>query len=192
MVALAGYYIRHELNVEDDRETYRTRNRLATWRELIDAAVFAQLEAGDVPAGGDQLEGCQLSTGLWPAGPIAGLESMTMRVDEIGADAMRVVLFNEHITIAIPFVLDFRNGKVHTQLEEGGLCRTPQNQPNESDVRAYATFLYHVLENDNAELKIGDLEPIDCEVVIPVNIIPPNPKQVIEERVQRFRQQAAV
>ncbi|MGA3954065.1 methylamine utilization protein MauJ [Ralstonia nicotianae] len=189
MEALARYYIRHGLNIEDDRETYRSRNRLAPWRRLIDAAALAQLEAGDAPAGVDQLEGHQVSVGLWPDGPIVGLEAMTMRVDAVGAGAVRVVLFNERMTIALPFLLDFLHGRVHTQIEDGGLCQTPQNQPNEADARAYATFFFHVLGNDIAELKIDDLEPVDCEVLIPVNIIPPDPKQAIEEQVQRFRQQ---
>jgi len=189
MEALASYYIRHELSIEDDRETYRSRNRLAPWRGLIDAVALAQLEAGDVPVLGDQLDGRQVSVGLWPDGPIAGLDAMTMRIDAVGAGAIRIILFNERMTIALPFVLDFRHGRIHTQLEDGGLCQTPQNQPNEADVRAYFTFFFHVLGNDIAELKIDDFEPVDCEVVIPVNIIPSEPKQAVEKQIQRFRQQ---
>jgi hypothetical protein len=71
------------------------------------------------------------------------------------------------------------------------LCQTPQNQPNEADVRAYATYFSNVLGNGRAELKIADLEPVDCEVVIPMNIIPHDPNQAIEEQVERFRQQGA-
>ncbi len=52
---------------------------------------------------------------------------------------------------------------------------------------SYATFFYHVLGNGIAELVHGDLEPIDCEIVIPVNIIPPNPEDAIKEAVRRFR-----
>lgn len=191
MEALARYYIGHELHIENDHETYTTRNRLAPWRELIEAASLAQLEAGEVPQTVDQLDGRQVSIGLWPDGPIPGLEGMTMRVDAMGAGAVRVVLLNERMTIVLPFVLDFRHGRVHTQLEEGGLCQTPQNQPNEADVRAYATYFFNVLGNGRAELKIADLEPVDCEIVIPINIIPPDPNQAIEEQVERFRQQGA-
>ena len=42
-----------------------------------------------------------------------------------------------------------------------------------------------------AELAIGGLEPVDCEVVIPVNILPQNPDTAIEEAVERFRQSKA-
>ncbi|WP_269621598.1 hypothetical protein [Zhongshania sp. BJYM1] len=62
-----------------------------------------------------------------------------------------------------------------------------ENKPDESDVRAYATFFYKVLGNGIAELIIEDMEPVDCEVVIPVNIIPPNPDEAISEAIERFR-----
>ncbi|WP_028207961.1 methylamine utilization protein MauJ [Paraburkholderia nodosa] len=191
MEALARYYIGNELHIENDSETYAKRNRLAPWRELIDAATLAQLQAGEVPQTVDQLDGHHVSIGLWPDGPIPGLEAMTMRVDAVGAGAIRVVLVNERATIGLPFVLDFRHGRVHTQLEEGGLYQSPQIQPNEADVRAYATYFYNVLGNGRAELVIAGLEPVDCEIVIPVNIIPQDPNQAIEEQVERFRQQGA-
>ncbi|WP_238285787.1 methylamine utilization protein MauJ [Caballeronia novacaledonica] len=189
MEALARYYIGHELHIENDHETYANRNRLAPWRKLIEAASLAQLEAGEVPQTVGPLDGRQVSIGLWPDGPIPGLEAMTMRVDAVGAGAVRVVLLNERMTIALPFILDFRHGRVHTQLEEGGLYQTPQNQADEADVRAYATYFYNVLGNGKAELTIADLEPVDCEIVIPVNIIPQDPNQAIEAQVERFRHQ---
>jgi len=88
------------------------------------------------------------------------------------------------------FFLDYRGGKVHTNLEDGGLVYG-QNSPEEADVVSYTTFFYHVLGNGIAELAHGDLEPIDCEVVIPVNIIPPNPEDAINEAVRRFRTEHA-
>lgn len=189
MEALARYYIGNELQIENDRETYASRNRLAPWRELIEAASLAQLEAGEVPQAVNQLNGRQVSIGLWPDGPIPGLDAMTMCVDAIAAGAVRVVLHNDRMTIVLPFILDFRRGRVHTQLEEGGLYSSWQNQVSEADVRAYATYFYNVLGNGKAELAIADLEPVDCEIVIPVNIIPQNPNQAIEEQIERFRQQ---
>jgi hypothetical protein len=54
-------------------------------------------------------------------------------------------------------------------------------------VRAYATFFYRVITNKVVELICDEVEPVDCEIVIPVNIIPPNPETAIEEAVIRFR-----
>lgn len=190
MEALARHYISRELHIENDRETYANRNRLGPWLGLLRAETLTLLEAGGTSQTLGELEGRQVSIGLWPDGPIPGLEALTMRIDRCEEGAVRVILLNDRKTIALPFVLDFRHGRVHTQLDEGGLCESPENHPNEADVRAYATFFYHVLGNRVAELKLENREPVDCEVVIPVNIIPPNPKQATEEQVELFRQQA--
>lgn len=189
--ALACRYIRHELKIESDRDTYSTRNRLEPWHALLDEATLTQLKGGELPDKVKGLEGLQVSLGLWPEGPIASFETMTMHVDTVGAGAIKVVLINAKSTVCVVFVLDFRHGRIHTQLEDGGLFRTDQTQPDEADVRAYATFFYHVIGNAVAELTIEGFEPVDCEVVIPVNIIPGNPVTAIEEAVARFRQQGA-
>jgi hypothetical protein len=113
---------------------------------------------------------------------------MTMHVDAVGPGVVRVVLFNPRMTICLVFALDFKNGRIHTQLEDGGMCQTDKVQSDETDVRAYATYFHRVIGNAVAELTIGGLEPVDCEVVIPVNIIPQNPDTAVEEAVKRFRQ----
>ncbi len=41
------------------------------------------------------------------------------------------------------------------------------------------------------ELACGDLELIDCEIVISVNIIPPNPEDTIKQAVLKFRREQA-
>jgi len=115
---------------------------------------------------------------------------MTMHVDAFGDGIVKIVLINERKTVVLVFFLDYRNGKVHTNLEDGGLVYG-ENGPEESDVVSYATFFYYVLGNRIAELTHGDLEPIDCEVVIPVNIIPPNPEDAIRESVEKFRNEQA-
>jgi hypothetical protein len=97
---------------------------------------------------------------------------------------------NERKTVLLVFFLDYRSGKAHTNLEDGGLVYG-ENAPEEADVVSYATFFYHVLGNRIAELTYGDLEPIDCEVVIPVNIVPPNPEDAIKDAVRRFRSEQA-
>jgi hypothetical protein len=115
---------------------------------------------------------------------------MTMHVDAVENGVIKLVLINERKTILLVFFLDHRSGRLHTNLEDGGLLYG-NSSPDENDVRAYATFFYRVLGNGVAELTCGDLEPIDCEVVIPVNIIPPNPDEAIAAAVERFRKENA-
>ena len=57
-------------------------------------------------------------------------------------------------------------------------------------MRAYATFFYKVFGNGIAELTCEDIEPIDCEVVIPVNMMMTmSADQAITEMVERFKKE---
>jgi len=191
MEELARIYIRDELKVPDSRSLYRSRNRLAPWNSLFPAATLDVLQSGGTPENTEELQDLRVSVGLWPDGPIQGLEQMTMHVDAVEQGVVKVVLINERKTVLLVFFLDYRSGQAHTNLEDGGLLYG-DNLPEEADVMSYATFFYKVLGNGIAELTCGDMEPIDCEVVIPVNIIPPNPDEAIAEAVQRFRNENAL
>jgi len=189
MGEIARAYICEELKVPDSRSLYRERNRLEPWDSLLSDEILDGLTCGKTPDNCDGLQGQEVSIGLWPDGSIDGLEKMTMHVDAIESGVVKVVLLNKRKTILLVFFLDYKNGKAHTNLEDGGLIYG-ENPPEESDVRAYATFFYNVLANGIAELRLEECEPIDCEVVIPVNIIPRAPKEAIEETVERFRAEA--
>jgi Methylamine utilization protein MauJ len=182
---LARIYIRDELGVPDSRTLYRTRDRLAPWDSLLPAATLEVLRRGDTPIDVSALAGRVVSIGLWPDGPIPGLERMSMHVDAVDKGVVKIVLINERKTILLVFFLDYKGERVHTNLEDGGLLY--ENNPDENDVRAYATFFYKVFGNGIAELTCEDIEPIDCEVVIPVNMMMTvSPEQAIAESVERF------
>jgi hypothetical protein len=187
---LARIYIRDELKVPESHTLYGTRNRLEPWTPLLPATTLQSLREGGTPDDVPSLTGLIVSVGLWPDGPIPGLEKMTMQVDAIQEGVVRIVLVNPRKTVLLVFYLDFRNGRIHTNLEMGGLLNGKPS-PDESDVRAYATFFYHVLANGICELTYGDLEPIDCEVVIPVNIIPEAPEKAIAEMVEKYRNESS-
>lgn len=190
MEGLAGMYIHEELQVPNSRSLYRSRDRLAPWDSLLPEETLKALRRGETPKNCNELQGLAVSVGLWPDGPIEGLERMTMHVDAFKDGIVRVVLINEIRTVLLVFLFDYPSGRVHTNLEDGGLI-TGENAPEEADVVSYATFFYHVLGNRIAELTCGDLEPVDCEIVIPVNIIPPNPEDAIKQAVSKFRREQA-
>lgn len=190
MRELARRYIAHELNVPTARSLYASRNRLEPWEPLIDPKALATLKAGGTP---DlallELEGLRVGLRLWPDDPLPGLGAMTMRVDAVHEGAARVLLFNDRMTMMFAFVLDFRNGRVHTQLDSSGLLQNDEHRPVEQDVRAFYTVFHRVIGNAVVELFLEGREPIDCEVVIPVNIIPRNPTEAVEEAVEAFMRQ---
>lgn len=187
---LARMYIRDELGIPDSRSLYRSRNRLLPWSALLAEDALGLLAKGGTPTDCSQLQGQKVSVGLWPDGPIRGLESMTLHVDAVKDGVVKIVVVNERKTILLVFFLDFRSGKAHTNLEDGGLL-WGTDEPDEQDVLAYATFFYNVLGNGVAELTCGELEPVDCEVVIPLNIIPPNPDEAIKQALEKFRAETA-
>jgi hypothetical protein len=191
MEELARLFIRDELKVPDSRSLYRTRDRLEPWAALLPPPVLEILKNGGTPDDVSALTGRIVSIGLWPDGPILGLERMTMHVDAIEHGIVKIVLINERKTILLVFFLDYRSGRVHTNLEDGGLLYG-ENGPDENDVRAYATFFYNVFANGIAELICEDKEPIDCEVVIPVNMMMmKSVDEAIAEQVERFRRESA-
>ena len=77
------------------------------------------------------------------------------------------------------------NGRMHTVLNEGGLCDAVEL--SEKDVEDYTRYLHSVIGNRIVELTIDDAEPIECEVVIPCNIIPRAPEEAVAEAIERFR-----
>jgi hypothetical protein len=186
---LARTYIRDVLQVPDSMSLHRSRDRLAPWYPLLPEAPLTELRAGkrsDFAA----LDGRPVSIGLWPDGSIPGMRHMIMQVVGVDDGMVKIAVVNPRNTILLYFVLDFRSGRIHTCLEEGGL-RYGQNSPDEDDVRAYATFFYKVLGNGIAELACEGVEPVDCDVVIPVNILPPNPDEAIAQRLEEFHQKHA-
>lgn len=189
MEELARIYIRDELRVPDSHSLYQTRDRLEPWTPLLPPTVLEVLKQGRTPDDVSALTGRIVSIGVWPDGPIPGLERMTMHVDAVENGVVKIVLINERKTSLLVFFLDYRSGRVHTNLEDGGLLHG-ENKPDENDVKAYATFFYKVFSNGIAELTCEGYEPIDCEVVFPVNMMMiTSAEQAIAEAVERFRKE---
>jgi len=190
MRELARRYIAEELSVPTAMSLYASRNRLEPWEPLIDPQALTTLKAGGTPDPALLgLEELRVGLRLWPDDPLPGLDAMTMRVDAVHEGAARVLLFNDRMTMMFAFVLDYRNGRIHTQLDNSSLLQNDEHRPVEQDVRAFYTVFHSVIGNAVVELLLEGREPIDCEVVIPVNIIPRNPDEAVEEAVEAFRRQ---
>ncbi len=182
---LARIYIDEELNVPTSRSLYQSRNRLAPWAQMLSIDLLDTSSKGKQVTEISGFKGQEVSVGLWPDGAISGLERMRVNCESSSQAMIKLELINDSKTILLIFYLDYKNGRVHTALKESGLVFN-ETKPSKADAEAFATFFYKVLGNGIAELTINDFEPIDCEVVIPVNIIPPNPEIAIRDFVARF------
>jgi hypothetical protein len=188
MRELARRYIKDELGAPTASTLYGSRNRLEPWEALIEQGALATLKSGGTPPTNELgLDTVSVGLGIWPDPPMAGLMDLTMRVDAVHEGAVRLVLFNDRMTMMFVFVLDFQNGRVHTQLEQSSLLANDQHRPVEEDVRAFHTVFHRVLGNAVVELRIHGRDPVECEEVIPVNIIPRTPSEAVEEAVAAFR-----
>lgn len=188
---LARIFIQTELGIPDSRSLYRTRDRLAPWASLLPSAALQTLTEGGTPEDISALNGHYVSIGMWPDGPIPGLDRMAMHVDAVENGVVKIVVINDRQTLLLVFFLDFNSGRVHTNLQDGGLL-TGANSPDENDVRAYATFFYKVFSNGIAEIWCGDREPVDCDIVIPTNMyMAMSADEAIEKEVERFRSERA-
>lgn len=76
-------------------------------------------------------------------------------------------------------------GRMHTLLNESGIRQN--NETTEQDVEDFTRYFHSVIGNRIVELTIEGAEPVDCEVVIPVNIIPQAPKEAVTRALEQFR-----
>jgi hypothetical protein len=74
-----------------------------------------------------------------------GLANMTMHVNAFKDSVVKVVLISERKTVLLVFLLAYLSGKVHKNLDDGGLLYD-NFKPEEVDVLFYATFCPRYLE----------------------------------------------
>jgi hypothetical protein len=183
---IARTYIRDELKVPTSHSLYETRDRLISLHPLFSTRALGKLKRGRSVADISPLEKLKIGVGIWPDGPIPGLEDMLLKVESLDGGIVKVVAHNKRQTVFLVYWLDFPSGRIHTDLEKSGYIEDCA-ELTEEDVRAYSIYFHRVLANGIAELHCGTLEPIDCEVVIPVNIIPQDPEEATERAIARFR-----
>lgn len=188
---LAERYLREEVGVPTERTVYATRDRLTAWHPLLTPSGLAKFKAkqgiSDVFELG-QLEGLSVSVRLWPKEPAIELTNMTVRAVGGNESGALVYLVNQRETIVLAFFLDFEAGRAHTDLEQGGLNQA-KALPTEVEVATFTRYFHSVVGNAKVELLAEGLDPVQCEVVIPVNIIPRVPEDAVKEAIEAYRKQ---
>ncbi len=186
--ALANRYIKFDAGVPDESALYNTRDRLAPWYALMPRESVAALKAGDHLESADdlgELNGAAVSLRLWPDPPARQFQVMKLVPSESGDGVVKFIALSARGTIVLAFAMDVANGRLHTLLDESGM-RTGV-EISEEDVEDFTRYFHSVVGNRLVELSIEGAEPVDCEVVIPLNIIPRAPEEAVAEALERFR-----
>ncbi|WP_459199276.1 methylamine utilization protein MauJ [Ralstonia pseudosolanacearum] len=192
IAALANRYIKFDAGVPDEMDVYKTRDRVAPWHALMPSAVVAALKAGGHLKNAEdlgKLNGATVSVRLWPDTPAKQFEAMTLLPTESGDGVVKFIALSARGTIVLSFAMDVAKGRMHTLLNEGGMRSGVEI--SEEDVEDYTRYFHSVVGNRIVELNVEGAEPVDCEVVIPVNIIPRAPEEAVAQALDQFRQSSS-
>jgi len=93
---------------------------------------------------------------------------------------------NQRETILLVFAMDLANGRMHAVVDEWGLA---WGDPalTEADVDLFTYTQHSVIGNALLEVAIEGSDPVDCEIIIPTNVIPGSPKKAAAEAVEYFK-----
>lgn len=190
MAALAARYLKVDAGVPDDREVYKNRDRTEPWHGLLPANTLRRLQAGEEVADGSelgQLERARVSVRLWPHDAPEPMRNMVLLAEGSGPGVLQFLAHNERTTVFLRFVLDIANGRLHTMLEEGGISEQ-FNEVTEAEVEHFTRYFHSVVGNTLVELCIEGVDPVPCEVVIPMKIIPQAPETMVALALEQYRQ----
>lgn len=197
MDALAKRYIAEEIKVPTARSLYASRDRTLPWHSLLPEDTLRTLQTrGDVGLVNDvaqfgRLNGARLSVRIWPNEPEALFTALTMFPEGSVAPGMvQFVAQNERNTMLMRFVVDFAAGRAHTLIEQGVLTEE-HGEVTEDDVASCSRYFHSVIGNALIELCIDGVEPVQCEIVIPINVMPRVVEEAVAEAVEQHRARRA-
>lgn len=193
MAGLATRYIKVDAGVPDSMDLYRHRDRTTPWHNLLPAETLRRLQAGEEignPTDLGLLERNKVSVRLWPNEAPEPMRQMELFAERTGPGIVQFLAHNDRKTVFLRFALDIANGRLHTLLEDGGLSEQ-FNSIDEAELEHFTRYFHSVLGNAQVELCLDGVDPVPCEVVIPVNIIPQAPEKMVSLALEQFRRKKA-
>lgn len=168
--ALARKYISEVLEVPDEMDVYRTRNRLEPLASYVSESQRNALRALEhVSRRSFGLRELRVGFAEWPEAPAAEFSNLRLRVAAVQNGIVFLQAINDAETIKINFTLDFPRGKAHIDPYQSVYSK-PVRIGSAADAIAAVLFRKAVLGNGRMELWLPDGGRMDFEVVIPVNI----------------------
>lgn len=193
IAALATRYLKVEAGVPDEMDLYRDRDRTVPWHKLLPSETLRRLQQGEDVVDASlfgHLQQTKVSVRLWPNEAPEPLRNMTLVAEGYAPGVITFLAHNERETVFLRFALDIGKGRLHTMLEEGGVVEN-FNQLTESEVEHYTRYFHSVVGNVQVELCIEGVDPVPCEVVVPVNIIPQAPEKMVALALEQFKHKKA-
>ena len=197
MDALAKRYIAEEIKVPTARSLYATRDRTLPWHSLLPEDTLRILQTrGDVALLTDvaqfgRLNEARLSVRIWPNEPETLFKALILFPEATVAPGMvQFIAQNERNTMLLRFVVDFAAGRAHTLIEQGVLTEE-YGEITDDDVASCSRYFHSVIGNALIVLCIDGIDPVQCEIVIPVNVMPRIVEEAVAEAVEQHRARRA-
>jgi hypothetical protein len=187
IAALANRFIKVDCGVPDETDLYNTRDRVAPWHALMTPVAVATLKTGghvEKPDDLGRLEGATVSVRVWPDRPPKQLEAMTLLSTDSGDGVVKFIALSARGTIVLAFAVDVKSGRVHALLNEGGIRAGVEIV--EEDVEDYSRYFHSVMSNRTVELIIDGAEPVVCEAIIPVNVVPRASEEAVAQALKKY------
>lgn len=168
--ALAMKYISEILAVPDEMDVYRSRNRLLPLYSYLTPQHVDELKrGGSVPRRQLGLNGLRIAVNRWPDEAPEPFRNLVLSVDSAHNGLVMMRATNDARSLELAFVLDFRDSKAHTDIEQGGSLDLSRGGRLD-DAIAVIEYQKSVIGNGIIEIRLPNGDKFDCEVVIPVNI----------------------
>lgn len=193
IAGLAEMYIKVEAGVPDESELYESRDLTEPWHRLLPEATLRRLQAGEVVedmAALGQLQANKVSVRLWAHETPDCMNDMQLAAEGYGPGVVSFLAISRRKTVFLRFAADFASGRIHTLVEEGGLT-DQSSEVTEDEVEHYTRYFHSVVANSQVELCIEGVDPVPCEIVIPVNIRPQAPEKMVATALEQFRKSKA-
>lgn len=168
--ALARKYIADELQVPDEMQVYRSRDRLKPLAPFVPESVRQVLQSkGHVSRRHVGLQGLEVGLAHWPRPPIPAFSRLSVRVREVRCGWVFASATSAAGSISLGFGLDFPSGRAHLDIDESRY-QSPTDAKSLEEAIAVIEFRKQVIGNGRMELWLPDGGRVDFEVVLPVNI----------------------
>jgi len=168
--ALARKYIIEELQVPDEMQVYRTRDRLEALEPFVPQQVQQMLKSKmHVSRRRVGLHGITAGLAHWPRPPVSTFAELALRITEVRDGWVMVSGSNRVGTASVGFAFDFTSGRAHIDV-----CKLEYRLTSDirtvEDAIAVVELRKQVIGNGLMELWLPDGGRLDFEVLIPENI----------------------